>query len=91
MATVSYRDACRVYPGADRPAVNKLNLEIGDGEFMVLVGPSGCGKSTSLRMLAGLEEVNSGSIFIGDRGHRPAPRRTVTSPWSSRTTPCTRT
>ena len=67
MATVSYRDASRVYPGSDRPAVNKLNLEIEDGEFMVLVGPSGCGKSTSLRMLAGLEEVNSGSIFIGDR------------------------
>ena len=67
MATVSYRDASRVYPGADRPAVNKLNLEIGDGEFMVLVGPSGCGKSTSLRMLAGLEEVNSGNIYIGDR------------------------
>ena len=67
MATVSYRDASRVYPGTDRPAVNKLNLEIEDGEFMVLVGPSGCGKSTSLRMLAGLEEVNSGSIFIGDR------------------------
>ncbi len=67
MATVSYRDASRVYPGTDRPAVNKLNLEIEDGEFMVLVGPSGCGKSTSLRMLAGLEEVNSGSIYIGDR------------------------
>ena len=67
MATVSYRDASRVYPGSDRPAVNKLNLEIEDGEFMVLVGPSGCGKSTSLRMLAGLEEVNSGSIYIGDR------------------------
>ena len=67
MATVSYRDASRVYPGTDRPAVDKLNLEIEDGEFMVLVGPSGCGKSTSLRMLAGLEEVNSGSIFIGDR------------------------
>jgi multiple sugar transport system ATP-binding protein len=47
--------------------VNKLNLDIGDGEFMVLVGPSGCGKSTSLRMLAGLEEVNQGSIYIGDR------------------------
>jgi multiple sugar transport system ATP-binding protein len=47
--------------------VNKLNLEIADGEFMVLVGPSGCGKSTSLRMLAGLEEVNQGSIYIGDR------------------------
>lgn len=67
MATVSYRDASRVYPGSDRAAVNKLNLEIEDGEFMVLVGPSGCGKSTSLRMLAGLEEVNSGAIYIGDR------------------------
>ncbi|HYP46082.1 MAG TPA: sn-glycerol-3-phosphate ABC transporter ATP-binding protein UgpC [Propionibacteriaceae bacterium] len=67
MATVSFREATRVYPGADHPSVNKLNLEIGDGEFMVLVGPSGCGKSTSLRMLAGLEEVNQGSIYIGDR------------------------
>ena len=67
MATVSFKDASRVYPGADHPAVDKLNLEIGDGEFMVLVGPSGCGKSTSLRMLAGLEEVNAGKIMIGDR------------------------
>ncbi len=67
MATVSYKDATRVYPGADHAAVNNLNLEIGDGEFMVLVGPSGCGKSTSLRMLAGLEEVNSGSVWIGAR------------------------
>ncbi|MBA3529014.1 MAG: sn-glycerol-3-phosphate ABC transporter ATP-binding protein UgpC [Propionibacteriaceae bacterium] len=67
MATVSFRDATRVYPGADHPSVNKLNLEISDGEFMVLVGPSGCGKSTSLRMLAGLEEVNQGNIYIGDR------------------------
>ncbi|MCC6497845.1 MAG: sn-glycerol-3-phosphate ABC transporter ATP-binding protein UgpC [Propionibacteriaceae bacterium] len=67
MATVTFKDATRVYPGADHPAVDKLNLEIGDGEFMVLVGPSGCGKSTSLRMLAGLEEVNAGQIMIGDR------------------------
>ncbi len=67
MATVSFREATRVYPGADRAAVDKLDLEIGDGEFMVLVGPSGCGKSTSLRMLAGLEEVNSGTILIGER------------------------
>ena len=67
MATVSFSDATRVYPGADHPSVDKLNLDIGDGEFMVLVGPSGCGKSTSLRMLAGLEEINAGSIFIGDR------------------------
>jgi multiple sugar transport system ATP-binding protein len=67
MATVSFKQATRVYPGSDHPAVDKLELEIGDGEFMVLVGPSGCGKSTSLRMLAGLEEVNDGSIYIGDR------------------------
>ncbi len=67
MATVSFNDATRIYPGSDHPAVDKLNLEIGDGEFMVLVGPSGCGKSTSLRMLAGLEEVNAGRISIGDR------------------------
>ena len=67
VATVSFSDATRVYPGADHPSVDKLNLDIGDGEFMVLVGPSGCGKSTSLRMLAGLEEINAGSIFIGDR------------------------
>ena len=67
MAVVTFRDASRVYPGAPTPAVDSLNLEIEDGEFMVLVGPSGCGKSTSLRMLAGLEEVTSGSIHIGDR------------------------
>ena len=67
MATVSFKDATRVYPGADHPSVDKLNLDIGDGEFMVLVGPSGCGKSTSLRMLAGLEEINAGAIHIGDR------------------------
>src|ERR1700712_234509 len=67
MATVTFQDATRVYPGATPPAVDKFSLEIGDGEFMVLVGPSGCGKSTSLRMLAGLEEVSEGDIFIGDK------------------------
>ncbi len=67
MATVTFRGASRVYPGSTTPAVDKLDLEIGDGEFMVLVGPSGCGKSTSLRMLAGLEEVTEGHILIGDR------------------------
>ena len=51
----------------DKPAVPGIDLEIKDGEFMVLVGPSGCGKSTTLRMLAGLEEVNDGKIYIGDR------------------------
>ncbi len=67
MATVTFEKAQRWFPGADKPTVPGIDLEIGDGEFMVLVGPSGCGKSTTLRMLAGLEEVNSGKIFIGDR------------------------
>ncbi|TCC56229.1 sn-glycerol-3-phosphate ABC transporter ATP-binding protein UgpC [Kribbella pittospori] len=67
MATVSFKGATRVYPGTDIAAVDKLDLDIEDGEFMVLVGPSGSGKSTALRMLAGLEEVNEGSIYIGDR------------------------
>lgn len=67
MASVTFDKATRIYPGSDHPAVDKLDLEIADGEFLVLVGPSGCGKSTSLRMLAGLEDVNSGRIFIGDR------------------------
>jgi multiple sugar transport system ATP-binding protein len=67
MATVSFQKAQRWYPGMDKPAVPGIDLDIKDGEFMVLVGPSGCGKSTTLRMLAGLEEVNDGKIFIGDR------------------------
>ncbi|WP_380165336.1 ABC transporter ATP-binding protein [Jannaschia sp. R86511] len=67
MATVTFDKASRLYPGAETPAVDQLELSVGDGEFLVLVGPSGCGKSTSLRMLAGLEEVTSGSIYIGDR------------------------
>ncbi len=67
MATVTFESATRTYPGTERPAVDSLSLHIEDGEFLVLVGPSGCGKSTSLRMLAGLEDVNSGRIKIGDR------------------------
>jgi multiple sugar transport system ATP-binding protein len=67
MATVLFEKASRIYPGTEHPAVNQLDLDIADGEFLVLVGPSGCGKSTSLRMLAGLEDIDSGSIYIGDR------------------------
>ena len=67
MATVTFDHASRIYPGTERPAVDALNLHVEDGEFLVLVGPSGCGKSTSLRMLAGLEDVNAGRILIGDR------------------------
>ncbi|MGA8211292.1 MAG: sn-glycerol-3-phosphate ABC transporter ATP-binding protein UgpC [Nocardioidaceae bacterium] len=79
MASVTYDNAQRMYPGADKPAVDNLNLEIEDGEFLVLVGPSGCGKSTSLRMLAGLEEVTGGHIRIGDRDvtHLPPKERDI--------------
>ncbi len=67
MATVTFDQATRVYNEGDQPAVDRLELEIEDGEFLVLVGPSGCGKSTTLRMLAGLEPVDYGEIYIGDR------------------------
>jgi multiple sugar transport system ATP-binding protein len=73
VATVTYESATRIYPGSTKPAVDALDLQIEDGEFLVLVGPSGCGKSTCLRMLAGLEEVNSGRILIGDRDVTPMP------------------
>ena len=67
MASVTFENATRIYPGSTTPAVDKLNLQVKDGEFLVLVGPSGCGKSTALRMLAGLEEVDGGKILIDDR------------------------
>jgi multiple sugar transport system ATP-binding protein len=66
VATVTFTKATRSYPGSTHPAVDELELEIADGEFLVLVGPSGCGKSTTLRMLAGLEPVDSGNVYIGD-------------------------
>ncbi|MFZ2240744.1 MAG: sn-glycerol-3-phosphate ABC transporter ATP-binding protein UgpC [Gordonia amarae] len=66
MASVTFDGATCLFRGSDAPAVDALDLEIADGEFLVLVGPSGCGKSTSLRMLAGLEDVSSGRILIGD-------------------------
>jgi multiple sugar transport system ATP-binding protein len=83
MAQVEYRQATRIYPGTTSPAVSSLDLDIQDGEFMVLVGPSGSGKSTALRMLAGLEAVTAMSPTSS--------RRTATSRWCSRTTPSTRT
>jgi multiple sugar transport system ATP-binding protein len=67
MASVTFENAQRWYAGTDAPAVDGIDLEIRDGEFMVLVGPSGCGKSTTLRMLAGLEEIDEGRVLIGDR------------------------
>ncbi len=70
MAKVTVKNVYKIYPGdkgADVTAVNDVNLDIQDREFVVLVGPSGCGKSTTLRMIAGLEEISRGDIFIGDR------------------------
>jgi multiple sugar transport system ATP-binding protein len=67
MASVRYEQATRIYASTDAAAVDALDLEIADGEFLVLVGPSGSGKTTALRMLAGLEDVDAGAIYIGDR------------------------
>src|SRR5881227_987505 len=66
MAEIAYDSVSKVYDDGTQ-AVHDLDLEIGDGELMVLVGPSGCGKTTALRMLAGLEEISGGEIRIGDR------------------------
>src|SRR5437588_12412260 len=67
MADVRFDHASRIYPGTDAPAVDALDLHVEDGGLMVLVGPSGSGKTTALRMLAGLEDVDAGAIFIGPR------------------------
>src|SRR5436309_8952630 len=66
MAGITFDDVTKTY-GDGYLAVSELNLDVQDGEFMVLVGPSGCGKTTALRMLAGLEEISDGEIRIGDR------------------------
>ncbi len=66
MAQVLLKEVTKIYPGGVK-AVNGVNVEIKNGEFIVLVGPSGCGKSTTLRMVAGLEEISGGTIAIGER------------------------
>src|SRR3712207_6112585 len=74
MAGVTFDDVSKIYPDGTR-AVNDIDLEIQDGEFMVLVGPSGCGKTTALRMVAGLEEISEGVLKIGDRVVNHVPSR----------------
>ncbi|MCG2714322.1 MAG: sn-glycerol-3-phosphate ABC transporter ATP-binding protein UgpC [Candidatus Omnitrophica bacterium] len=74
MAQVSLRDVCKVFPG-NISAVDSINLGIENKEFMVLVGPSGCGKSTTLRMIAGLEEISSGDIYIGNKRVNEVPAK----------------
>ena len=66
MASLSLKNICKVYPNGFE-AVKNFNLEIADKEFIIFVGPSGCGKSTTLRMIAGLEDISSGELKIGDR------------------------
>src|SRR6266404_1379658 len=79
MATITYKNASCIYEGSDKLAVDSLNLDIQDGEFMVLVGPSGSGKSTALRMLAGLEDVDTGEIQIAgtDVSRKPPKDRDI--------------
>lgn len=67
MPTIKLQRAVKTYPGSKTNAVNKLDLEIADGEFMCLLGPSGCGKTTTLRMIAGLENLTNGTLDIGGR------------------------
>ncbi len=67
MAGVRLSHIFKYYSGSDKPSVSDFDMEIKDKEFLVLVGPSGCGKSTTLRMIAGLEEISKGELYIGDR------------------------
>jgi multiple sugar transport system ATP-binding protein len=74
MASVTFDEVTKVYPNGFT-AVSDLDLDVSDGEFLVLVGPSGCGKSTALRMVAGLEDISSGTLHIGDRVVNDLPPR----------------
>ena len=69
MAAITYKNASCIYEGSDKLAVDSLDLDIKDGEFVVLVGPSGSGKSTALRMLAGLEDIDEGAHRDRRQGH----------------------
>ena len=66
MAGVRLKNVSKVFPGGVK-AVSDFNIEIEDKEFIILVGPSGCGKTTTLRMIAGLEEITEGELYIGDK------------------------
>ena len=90
MSGIRLDDVSKVYPNGVL-AVDGVELDIRDGEFVVLVGPSGCGKSTLLRMIAGLEEVTQGRISIDGTDVTDLAPGVATSRWSSRATRSTRT
>jgi multiple sugar transport system ATP-binding protein len=75
LARVTLRQLTKLYPGATTPALDHMDLDIADGEFVCLVGPSGCGKTTALRMIAGLEKISGGEVEIGDRVVNDLPPR----------------
>lgn len=85
MASLSLRNICKVYPNGFE-AVKDFNLEIEDKEFIIFVGPSGCGKSTTLRMIAGLEDISSGELYIGDKLVNDIEPKIEISQWYSRIT-----
>ena len=88
MASLSLQHINKTYPNGFE-AVKDFNLEIEDKEFIIFVGPSGCGKSTTLRMVAGLEEITSGTLKIGDKVMNDVePKDPWISQWYSRTTLC---
>ena len=90
MSSVTMKHIYKKYAGGVI-AVTDFNLDIEDKEFIILVGPSGCGKSTTLRMIAGLEEISEGELYIGDKlCQRCCLPRSATSQWCSRTTLCIR-
>ena len=75
MASIEFENVVKVYPGAKKPVVPNLNLKINDKEFIILVGPSGCGKSTTLRRIAGLEDITSGTLRIDGKKVNDVPAR----------------
>ena len=90
MATLSLQHLDKIYDN-NVQAVYDFNLDVKDGELIVLVGPSGCGKSTTLRMVAGLEDISAGRLLLDGKDITQTPAKDGTWPWSSRTTPFTAT
>ena len=90
MSRVEFEEVTKLFGDGTR-AVDKLDLRIADGEFMVFVGPSGCGKTTALRMVAGLEDISAVSFGSASVSSTTCRRRAATSPWSSRATRSTLT